>query len=98
MPVNFFENPEKLLANATNFLIQGQEFHEASILLLCGIDVSVWDDDYDLIRLTIALSGNRAVYDIIQDDENPSTIAIHRAFNAVLPYDYSVGKLYGIVQ
>src|SRR5205823_6367110 len=56
------------------------------------------DDDYDLIRLTIALSGNRAVYVIIQDDENPSTIAIHRAFNAVLPYDYSVGKLYVIVQ
>lgn len=98
MPVDIFENPEKLLANATNFLIQGQEFNEASILLLCEINVSIWDESYGLTKLSIALTGNRAIYDIIQDDDNPSTIAICKAFNAVLPHDYSVGVLYGIVQ
>src|SRR5260221_4543015 len=99
MPVDFFENPEKLLANATNFLIQGQEFNEASILLLCDINVSIWNDDnYGPTELAISLTSNRAIYDIIQSRNNPSTEAIRRAFNAVLPYDYRVGKLNGIVQ
>ena len=98
MPVNFLENPEMLLANATYFLIQGQEFNEASILLLCGINVSVWDEDFGHTKLTITLTSNRAIYDIIQDDTSPSTIAISRAFNAVLPYDYSVRNLYALVQ
>lgn len=98
MPVDFFENPEKLLANATNFLIQGQEFNEASILLLCEINVSSWVDEYGQTNLSIGLTGNRAIYDIIQDDNNRSTKAIHKAFNAILPPDYCVGNLYGLVQ
>lgn len=98
MPVDFFENPEKLLANATNFLIQGQEFNEASILLLCEIEVTLWSENAGLNRLRIFLTSNRAIYDIIQDDSNPSTIAIKRAFNAVLPYDYYVENIFGIVQ
>src|SRR5271157_2707269 len=98
MTVDFLDNPEKLLANTTNFLIQGQEFNEASILLLCEIKVTLWNQNYGLNELRIFLTSNRAVYDIIIDDKNPSTIAICKAFNAVLPYDYSVESLYGIVQ
>jgi hypothetical protein len=98
MPVDFIENPEKLLANATNFLIQGQEFNEASILLLCEINVELWNENYNLKELRIFLTCNRAIYDIIQVNENPSTIAIRKAFNAVLPYDYCVESFYGIVQ
>ncbi len=86
MPVDFFENPEKLLANATNFLIQGQEFDEASILLLCEINVSLWNDVVNgPTELAITLTGDRAIYDIIQDRQNKSTILIHDAFDAVLP-------------
>lgn len=98
MSVDFFENPEKLLANATNFLIQGQEFDEASILLLCEIKVVLWNENAGLNELKIFLTSNRAIYDIIQDDKNLSTIAIQKAFNAVLPYDYYVERLSGIVQ
>jgi len=98
MPVDFFENPEKLLASATNFLIQGQEFNEASMLLLCGINLSIWDDYDDFTKLSIGLTGSRAIYDIIQNDDNPSAIAIRKAFHAVLPYNYGIGKLYAIVQ
>ncbi len=54
MPVNFLENPEMLLANATNFLIQGQEFNEASILLLCEINVSDWQNDFGEKKVSIA--------------------------------------------
>ncbi len=99
MPVDFFENPEKLLANATNFLIQGQEFDEASILLLCEINVSLWNDVVNgPTELAITLTGDRAIYDIIQDSQNKSTILIHDAFDAVLPYGYCVGNLYSIVK
>lgn len=98
MPEDFVVNPELLLANVVNFLIQGQEFDEASILLLCGINVSTWDDDYGAIIAAISLISNRAVYDIIQDRNNPSTIRIRHAFIAVLPYGYSVGSLSCMVQ
>jgi hypothetical protein len=52
-----FENPEIVLANATEFLIQGQEFYEAGILLLCDIHISIWDnsDDND-IQLSLILT------------------------------------------
>jgi hypothetical protein len=93
-----FRTLKKLLANATNFLIQGQDFTEASILLLCRIDVSIWDEYADFTKLAISLISNRAIYHIINDEANPSTIAICRAFNAVLPYDTSVGRLDCIVQ
>jgi hypothetical protein len=98
MPVDFFENPDVLLANATNFLVQGQEFNEASILLLCQIKVTLWNQSYDLNELRVFLTSNRAIYDILQDAKHPSTITIRKAFNAVLPYDYCVESLYGIVQ
>src|SRR6266702_1092722 len=98
MTVNFLENPEMLLANATNFLIQGQEFNEASILLLCEINVSDWQNDFGEKKVSIALTSNRAIYDIIQKVSNPSTIAIKKAFAAVLPYEYSLEYLFAIVQ
>src|SRR5258708_35618980 len=41
---------------------------------------------------------HRAIYDIIQDSQNKSTILIHDAFDAVLPYGYCVGNLYSIVK
>ncbi len=48
--------------------------------------------------LSIALTSNRAIYDIIQNVSNPSTIAIKKAFAAVLPYEYSLEYLFAIVQ
>lgn len=98
MSVDIFQNSEKLLANATNFLIQGQEFNEASMLLLCEINVSVWDDDNGQTKISITLTCNRAIYDIIQDSRNPSTITIRQAFEAVLPYEYYLANLHSIVQ
>jgi hypothetical protein len=99
MPIDFFKNPEILLANTTNFLVQGEEFAEAGILLLCEIGVTVWNDDDDgPIELLITLISNRAVYNIIEDKHNTSTQRIITAFNAVLPMSYCVRRLSGQVQ
>src|SRR5258708_32052231 len=98
MSVNFLENPEMLLASATNFLTQGQEFNEASMLLVSEIEVSVWHDENGGKGVNIGLTANRAIYDIIQDVNNTSTKAIFRAFKAVLPTDYYMTNFYALVQ
>ena len=81
--------PDKLLASATTFLIQGQEFYEAGILLLCnGLDLLIEREYWEGADLGIELSSSRAIYDIIQNDEHPSTYSIRQAFRAVLPSSF----------
>lgn len=85
--------PEYLQAGATSFLIDGQELYEASLLLLCELklnenegyssDGEYWTDVY------IEVQCRRSIYEIINNPEHPSTIAIKRALNAALP-SYSV--------
>lgn len=87
MPIyEIVENPEIVLANATEFLIQGQEFYEAGILLLCDLHISVWDDsDLNTTDFSFTLTGDRTIYNIINDGSHKSTIAIRNAFSAVIP-------------
>src|SRR5689334_10771108 len=99
MPVDdIFENPELVLANATEFLIQGQEFYEAGILLLCEIAISIWESQGTYDDLMITLTGDRAIYDILQQEYHESSLAIKKAFNAVLPTQYSVKYLSSLVR
>ena len=100
MPVDeIFENPEIVLANATEFLIQGQEFYEAGILLLCDIQIAIWDDSHpSYTDLLITLTGDRAIYNIINVENHESTIAIRKAFNAVLPMQYVAKHLSCLVR
>lgn len=44
---------EIIIANATRYLIQGQEIYEASILLLCNMILSIEDVNYDYTRLEV---------------------------------------------
>src|SRR5690242_17427388 len=86
------EECERLLASAISYLLDGQEFYEASILLLCDLYISEGGSSYsgnDVITdVTLELRGSRAIYEIIQDTEHQATTAIIRAFKSVLPSEY----------
>ncbi len=85
-----------LLASAIGFLIEGQELYEASLLLLCQTETHIWNSYNsfdDGTTLLVEIIGNRAVYDIIQNDDLPSKEIIRRAFNAVLPHNVGVESI-----
>ena len=86
-----------LLASATSYLIDGQEFYEASILLLCKLNTDIgrpfYDGDQSVRNVYIELLGNRVIYEIIQNQKHPATVTIHRAFEAVLSTEYSLEGL-----
>jgi hypothetical protein len=75
-------NGDKLLAGAISYLIDGQELYEASLLLLC--DLEVVKSNY-IYGYEATLSTNRTVYEIVQNREHPATIAIMGSLEAVLP-------------
>lgn len=96
---DILKNPELLLANATEFLIEGQEFHEAGILLLCSdIQVFTGDDNYGSTKVDIYLTCERAIYNIFQERTHRSTMTIRDAFNAILPLEYRVDRIFGRVK
>lgn len=81
---------EVLLASAINFLFEGQELDEASLLLNCEINKHYTSRDYDddTTGLTIEIIGNRAVYDAIHNDALTTKDIIETAFKAILPLNY----------
>jgi hypothetical protein len=87
-----------VLASAASFLVEGQELHEASVLLLCH-ELSIksgrtFYSGNDIITdVCVVLSGNRAVYEIINNEKHRATIAIKRAIEAALGPDYSLTEL-----
>lgn len=81
-------NPDRILASAVNYLIQGQELYEASILLLSDINITLYEGPHGEEVVYIELKGNRIIYEIINDKANKTTKAIERAFRAILPYGY----------
>ncbi len=89
---------DKVLANAIAYLIEGQELYEASILLLCKIELIVWDDEYGNTIIEVELIGNRAIYEIVQDEGHPSTKAIEAAFIPLLPRHYIFKGIVGKVE
>lgn len=92
MTPNIFEKPEILLANAIEFLIQGQDIEEASILLLCDINLYEYDH-YGESQLGITLTSNRTIYDLFNDSTNTLNHTICDAFTAILPNEYSFGHI-----
>ena len=91
------KNGDKVLAHATNFLIQGDEYYEASILLLSRVEISTWEEWNERVELEIAVYSSRAVYHILSDPDFENTQRIIEAFNAVLPSGFSVARLTGKV-
>jgi len=87
------EHCDKLLASTISYLLDGQEFYEASILLLCELYMYDGWSSSDVTSITFELRGNRAVHEIIQDTEHSATVAIIQAFKSVLPSDYYLTSL-----
>lgn len=91
------EDNDKLLAGAISYLLDGQDFYEASILLLCDLCLyegrSYFSGDGSLTDITIELTGSRAVYEIIQNGEHAATVAIKQALGSVIPSDFYLESL-----
>jgi hypothetical protein len=92
------EREEYILASAASYLVEGQEFYEASILLLCtNLSLALGDAYYSgnksISEASIELSGNRTVYEIINDEEHQATVSIKRAIQASLGPGYDLFSL-----
>lgn len=92
------EFEEHTLAGAASYLVEGQELYEASILLLCtNLQLRLGKTYYsgweEITDISIELSGNRTVYEIINNKEHGATISIERAFQASLGANYSILSL-----
>jgi hypothetical protein len=92
------ESEAFILASAVSYLIEGQELYEASVLLLCtNLSMTVGSSYYSgndaLTDVSIELEGNRAVYEIINDENHQATIAIKRAIQASLNTNYYLTSL-----
>src|SRR5689334_5835997 len=77
---------DKLLADAIKYLIQGQELYEASILLLCTIRATIYEDDENgggVRNLHIRIvTDNRTIYDLISKERGSEYSNIFSAFRA----------------
>ena len=79
-----------MLASAARFLIDGREEDAASVLLSCAL--SSWESgdtwfvgDEVHSALHLSVTGPRAAYEILKDDNHEVTVQIKRALEAVLP-------------
>lgn len=81
-----------VLASAARFLVDGGEEDAASVLLSCSFSLEFWrsgdtwyvgDEIHDALH--VKLIGPRAAYEILNDSSHPTTQAIRRALEAVLP-------------
>ncbi len=91
-------DPDRVLASAARFLIEGGEEDLASILLSCSI--AIWESgdtwyvgDETHFALHITITGPRAAYDLFTDDRSEQGDAIRRALRAVLPPDTYIKHL-----
>jgi hypothetical protein len=78
-----------LLANVVSFLIEGREFYEANLLLLCDIKTEVYNSYRDNTELIVEVLGSRGVYEIVRNNDQVKATIV-QAFNAVLPRDVFV--------
>ena len=79
-----------VLASAARFLVDGGEEDAASVLLSCALEFwrsgDTWyvgDETHEALH--VKLTGPRAAYEILNDSGHPTTRAIRRALEAVLP-------------
>lgn len=94
---------EMLLANAIKFLIDGQHFYEAGLLLLCNIETEVYNTYRNSTSLIIQIIGSRAIYEIIRGNEQSTNSRIvieniKQSFNVILPSEFYVEGVTARVQ
>lgn len=99
---NDLDRDEKVLRHAVQFLIDGGEFDAAQILLHCDINIGSrlfrvrQPHEYTIYYLTVALSGPRLAYDVIETkrlNRHPLGESIRRAFEAVIRQDQRIENL-----
>lgn len=84
-------------ATAVQFLIDGQEQDAAITLLSCSLNVyetgnSGWVGAETHYEVHVTLSGPRATYDTLLDEQNGIARKIERALAAILPVGYYIGQ------
>lgn len=86
------ENNDQTLASAVRFLIDGGEEDAASVLLSCSLRVwesgDTWYSGDELhSALHVKLTGPRAAYEVLTDDQHEITVQVRCAIEALLPSD-----------
>ncbi len=83
-----------LLASAAQFLISGGENEAANVLLSCELTVGepYWEFGQEKQGVSLKLTGPRAAYDILRDEQHPITNQIISAILTVIPYDWLLGE------
>jgi hypothetical protein len=89
----------QIIASAAKFLIEGEEFEAASVLLACqpdsiSIDETAFGEDEEFSGISILLRGPRSVCDLMADKESSYRTAIKRALNAVLPVNEYLSRVW----
>src|SRR5690242_5168394 len=90
-----FPSNDQIIATAAQYLIDGEEYDAANVLLSCSLDYNESGgelfsiDDTDIIQpVVITLMGPRAVFDILSNEDHSITKAIRKAIEAVWPGGY----------
>ena len=84
---------ERIHASAVQFLIQENEKDAATAFLACTFELSEWESELNYTQYTALLRGPRWVYEVIRDENHPTTQAIHKALDAIMPWDCSVKRV-----
>lgn len=88
---------ERLLASAARFLIDGGEEDAANVLLSCSLDTwtidSIWGSEGLYEKIAIKLTGPRAAYEILNDNEHPIRKAVEHAFGALIAEHTTIGYI-----
>lgn len=92
-----FPDLDQLKASTVQFLIDGDEYDVAALLLACQIQAVHGREyiDFDQLWRTVdfVLSGPRAAYDAFSDGAHPHYTAVMAALRAVLPHPYQLNNL-----
>lgn len=88
-------DPERFLASAARFLIEGGENDAAFLLTACRLTLS-WDKESYQPQITAHLTGPRAMYDAWNSFDSEFRRAVDNAFGAILPGD--ILSIYTVVR
>src|SRR2546425_6880849 len=81
---------EKIHASAVQFLIQEDEKDAAIALLACTFELNEVESQWEYTGYNALLRGPRWVYEIIRDENHPTSQTVLKALNAVMPWDSTV--------
>lgn len=90
--------PDELIASAAKFLIEGGDNEAASVILACEVakvrvvDTDRWNGRFTY-QIEIDLSGPRAAFDAIRDQNNPIHEKVLAALSAVQEHNCHVAAV-----